>query len=188
MPRRGAVALVTTILAVILLFSFRTSDPTTATNGLPNNGFVGAPAGATPAPVAAAPRPTSRPAAGATPAPRQSLAPGATPAPDATPAPQQPAATPQPNTGTETVDGDAIQTAYGTVQIALVVQNGKIVDVQELQMPSDRRLSQQISAQAGPMLRSQVLRAQNANINGVSGASYTSYGFWESLQSALAKM
>jgi uncharacterized protein with FMN-binding domain len=186
-PKRGAVALVTTILAVVLLFSFRTSDPTTAANGLPNNGFVGAPAGATPGPVAAAPRPTSHPAAGATPAPRQSLAPGVTPAP-ATPEPQQPAATPAPITGTETVDGDPIDTFYGTVQIALVVQNGKIVDVQELQMPSDRRLSQQISAQAGPMLRSQALRSQSADINGVSGASYTSYGFWKSLQSALAKM
>lgn len=183
MPRRGAVALVTTVLAVVLLFSFKTGDPITAANGLPNNGQLGAPLGATPGPVAAAPRSTPRP--GATPTPRQSLAPGVTPAPGA-PTPQQPA--PTQAAANETVDGDAVQTYYGTVQIALVVQNGKIVDVKELQMPSDRQLSAQISAEAGPMLVRQVLQAQNANINGVSGASYTSYGFWQSLQSALAKI
>ena len=68
------------------------------------------------------------------------------------------------------------------------MNGGKIVDVQALQLPSDRRLSQQISEQAGPLLRSQVLRAQSADISGVSGASYTSQGYYDSLQSALAKV
>ena len=92
------------------------------------------------------------------------------------------------NAASGTYTGKAINTPYGTVQIALVVQNGQIVDVQELQMPSDRRLSAQISAQAGPMLKDQVIQAQSDQINGVSGASYTSYGFYLSLQSALQQM
>jgi uncharacterized protein with FMN-binding domain len=166
-PRRGAVALVTTVLAVVLLAGFKTGDQTTLATGLPSDVAVGAP-----------PQATSTPAAGATPAP--------TPAAGATAAPTPP------TTGTAgvsgTFTGDPIDTFYGTVQIAIVVQAGQIVDVQELQMPFDRRLSQQISAEAGPLLRRQVLRAQSANINGVSGASYTSYGYWQSLQSALAQM
>ena len=166
-PRRGAVALVTTVLAVLLLFGFKTSDPTTLVGARPTSTVVGQPT------------PTSRPVAGGT-------GPTQPPTAGATPTPAGPTAAPGTASGTFT--GDAIDTPYGTVQIALVVQNGKIVDVNELQMPFDRRLSQQISAAAGPILRNQVLRAQNANINGVSGASYTSYGYWQSLQSALAQM
>ncbi len=165
-PRRGAVALVTTVLAVMLLFGFKTSDQTTLARGLPSAAVVGAPT-PTPGAVAGGPVATRRPAAGATPP--------ATPAPSAA-------------VGSGTFTGDPIDTPYGTVQIALVVQAGQIVDVTALQLPSDRRLSAQISAEAGPLLRNQVLRAQSANINGVSGASYTSYGYWESLQSALAQM
>lgn len=167
MPKRGAVALATTVLAVLLLFSFKTTDQVSLARNLPAPAVVGGPPRTTPGPV--------------------SVGPGATPNPGrATPVPDQPAVGPATAAGTFT--GDAVDTFYGTVQIALVVQDGKIVDVQELQMPSDRRLSAQISQEAGPILRSQVLRAQSANINGVSGASYTSYGYWESLQSALSQM
>lgn len=168
-PRRGAVALVTTVLAVLLLFGFKTGDQTTLAGARPSSAAVGNPTQPTARPVAGGSHPTQPPTTGTTPAAAQPTAPPAAGA-----------------SGTYT--GDAIDTPYGTVQIALVVQNGQIVDVNELQMPFDRRLSQQISAEAGPMLRNQVLRAQSANINGVSGASYTSYGYWQSLQSALAKM
>lgn len=165
-PRRGAVALVTTVLAVLLLFGFKTEDQTTLAGARPSSAVVGQPT------------PTTRPVAGGT-GPTQPPVAGATPAP--------PGPTAAPGTVSGTFTGAAIDTPYGTVQIALVVQNGKIVDVNELQMPFDRRLSQQISAEAGPLLRNQVLRAQSANINGVSGASYTSYGYWQSLQSALSQ-
>jgi uncharacterized protein with FMN-binding domain len=168
-PRRGAVALVTTVLAVLLLFGFKTGEQTSLARGQPSNLVVATPAQPTTRPVAGGPRHSQPPTGGATPAP-----------------PQPTAGTAGASSGTFT--GDAIDTPYGTVQIALVVQAGQIVDVKELQMPFDRRLSQQISAEAGPMLRQQVLRAQSADINGVSGASYTSYGYWQSLQSALAQM
>ena len=173
MPRRGAVALVTTVLAVLLLFSFKPADQSRA-SGLPSNAAIGTPP-PTQAPVAVGQRPTPTP-----------------PPTGQPPSTQGPQATSQPNGGngnaSGTFTGDAINTPYGTVQIALVVQNGQIVDVQELQLPSDRQLSAQISREAGPMLRQEVLQAQSANIQGVSGASYTSYGFYLSLQSALGRI
>ena len=193
MPRRGAVALVTTILAVVLLLSFKTGDqPTLGHVGLPTDALIGAPPAATAAPLAVVGGATPGPAA-TTPSTSGQSPPTATPGKAA--GPPAPAATPTPTSagqGTQTASGtftgQAVDTPYGTVQIALVVQAGKIVDVQELQLPSDRRLSQQISAEAGPILRTQVLRAQSDNINGVSGASYTSYGFYTSLQSALSQI
>jgi uncharacterized protein with FMN-binding domain len=65
------------------------------------------------------------------------------------------------------------------------MQNGKITDVQALQLPSDQRRSQQIGQYAAPQLRSEVLAAQSANVNTISGATYTSIGYLQSLQSAL---
>jgi uncharacterized protein with FMN-binding domain len=176
----------------VLLLSFKTGDaPTLGHGGLPTDALIGAPA-ATAAPVAVVGGPT--PGTTATTPPtsgrsRPTATPGKAagpPAPAATPSPSPAGAGAQAASGTFT--GQAVDTPYGTVQIALVVQSGKIVDVQELQLPSDRSLSQQISAEAGPILRTQVLRAQSDNINGVSGASYTSYGFYTSLQSALSQM
>ncbi len=172
MPKRGAVALVTTVLAVILLFGFKTADAPAITPGRATPGIGGAPGRSSPSPIAA----------GATPPPSQDLTGGTTADPTRPPATQAQAG------ASGTFTGDTIQTPYGAVQIAIVMKAGKIVDVQALQMPFDRRLSQQISQQAEPILRSQVLRAQSANINGVSGASYTSEGYYESLKSALAQV
>jgi uncharacterized protein with FMN-binding domain len=177
-PKRGAVALVSTVIAVLLLFNFKTADSPSLAGAGSSQVAVGAP-GRTllPGPVAVAPTPRPTPtAAGGTPA-------GTAPA-GATPRPTKTSS----GTTSGTFTGDAIRTRYGTVQIAVVMTDGKIVDVQELQMPSDRRLSAQISQEAGPLLRSEVLQAQSANINGVSGASYTSEGYYESLQSALAQV
>lgn len=175
MPRRGAVALVTTTLAVLLLFGFKTSDPGTPVGNGPSTAIIGDPT------------PTQQPgsvAVTATPVPT-ARSNGGSSASTPTPTPTAPAQAGGGTSGTFT--GNLIRTPYGPVQVAIVVKGGKITDVQELQLPSDRRLSQQISDYAGPILRSQTLSAQSANINGVSGASYTSEGFYESLQSALAQ-
>lgn len=170
-PKRGALALATTVLAVLLLFSFKTPEqPALAV--LPSTAVVGAPAAATPGPIALGPPPpaTSAPGRGHT------------------AAPVQPPSSAAPGLGSGTFTGDAIRTPYGTVQVAVTMAAGRIVDVQGVQMPYDRRLSAQISQEAGPLLRDEVLQAQSANINGVSGASYTSYGYYQSLQSALARV
>jgi uncharacterized protein with FMN-binding domain len=89
------------------------------------------------------------------------------------------------STYTGQVTGQAIQIPFGTVQVQVTFQNGKITDVQALQMPSDQRHSSEISSYAAPQLRSEVLQAQSAQIDTISGATYTSMGYVQSLQSAL---
>ncbi len=86
---------------------------------------------------------------------------------------------------TKTVDGPVIGTPYGDVQVRALLRGSQIVDVQPLILPSDRSRSRRISEQAAPLLRTEALRAQSANIDLLSGASYTSEGYAESLQGAL---
>jgi uncharacterized protein with FMN-binding domain len=83
------------------------------------------------------------------------------------------------------VDGPVITTDYGDVQVEVTLSGSRITDVQALQLPSDRSRSVRISQYAGPQLRSEALQAQSAQIDLVSGASYTSQGYIESLQGAL---
>jgi len=92
---------------------------------------------------------------------------------------------PTTNAGNQTVEGDTISTKYGDVQVRVTVSGGRLVDVQAVQLPSDRARSQGISSDAGPLLRNEALRAQSARINTVSGATSTSDGYAQSLQSAL---
>lgn len=81
--------------------------------------------------------------------------------------------------------GSAVQTPFGTVQVQVTMQNGTITDVQALQLPTGRGHTQQVSSYAGPQLRSEVLQAQSAQVDTISGATYTSQGYIQSLQSAL---
>ncbi len=82
-------------------------------------------------------------------------------------------------------DGDAVDIAYGLVQVQITLLDGKITDAEALEAPTGR--SYQYSEYAIPILREQTLAAQGSNIDGATGASYTSYGWYTSLQSALAK-
>lgn len=84
-----------------------------------------------------------------------------------------------------TFTGSVVNVNYGNVQVQITVVNGKITDAQALQAPNGR--SDRYTAYALPILRSQTLAAQGSNIQGASGASYTSYGWYTSLQAALAK-
>ena len=81
--------------------------------------------------------------------------------------------------------GDAVNTRYGNVQVKIIVENGKIIDAQAVQAPSGN--SDRYTQKAVPVLREQTIAAQSANIQGVSGASFTSYGWYTSLASAIAK-
>jgi hypothetical protein len=83
------------------------------------------------------------------------------------------------------ITGDPVDTAYGVVQVRITMRGGRIVSVANLALPFDRSRSQEISQIAGPLLRSEALRAQSASINVVSGATYTSNGYAQSLQSAI---
>ena len=84
-----------------------------------------------------------------------------------------------------TFTGSVVNVNYGNVQVQITVVDGKITDAQALQAPSGR--SDRYTQYALPILRQQTLAAQGSNIQGASGASYTSYGWYTSLQSALAK-
>ncbi len=83
--------------------------------------------------------------------------------------------------------GDAIDVYYGYVQVKAVISAGKIIDVQFLDYPQDRDTSRQIAAMSLPVLRSEAISVQSAQVDMVSGATETSTGFIKSLQSALAK-
>ena len=84
-----------------------------------------------------------------------------------------------------TFTGDSIAVRYGFVQVKITVENGKITDAQAVEAPSGR--NDRWTQRAVPILRQQTLEAQSAQINGASGASFTSYGWYTSLASALAK-
>ena len=84
-----------------------------------------------------------------------------------------------------TFTGDSVDVRYGYVQVKITVENGKITDAQAVVAPSGR--NDRWTQMAVPILRQQTLQAQSAQINGASGASFTSYGWYTSLVSALAK-
>ncbi len=81
--------------------------------------------------------------------------------------------------------GPAVFVNYGTVQVKITVANGRITDAVAVQAPSGR--NDRWTNMAVPILKQQTLAAQSANIQGASGASYTSYGWYTSLQGALAQ-
>jgi uncharacterized protein with FMN-binding domain len=86
---------------------------------------------------------------------------------------------------TSTVTGDAASTKYGPVQVEITVADGTITDVSVIDYPSSNGKDRQINARALPTLVQETLDAQSADIDMVSGATYTSDGYVESLQSAL---
>jgi len=83
------------------------------------------------------------------------------------------------------VDGDSVSTPYGDVQVEVTLSAGRITAVRALQYPQQSGRDQEINSQAIPQLESQVLSAQSARVDGVSGATYTTQGYLGSLQSAL---
>jgi uncharacterized protein with FMN-binding domain len=107
----------------------------------------------------------------------------ADPTPTATKTSAAPAPASKGVTGTFT--GPTVNVNYGNVQVQITVKDGKIVDATALQAPSGR--NDRWTNMALPILKKQTLAAQSASIQGASGASYTSYGWYTSLQGALAK-
>jgi hypothetical protein len=88
-------------------------------------------------------------------------------------------------TSTTTVTGNVANTEWGPVQVQLAVQSGTISQVSVLQYPSGNSRDDQINSYALPILVNETVRAQSAQIDMVSGATVTSGGYIQSLQSAL---
>ncbi|WP_155060462.1 FMN-binding protein [Streptomyces blattellae] len=86
--------------------------------------------------------------------------------------------------GTGTVTGEVVQTEYGPVQVRITMRDGEIVQAAAVQAPSGGR-STTVSNDAVPKLNQETVAAGSADIDAVSGATYTSAGYKESLQSAL---
>ena len=86
---------------------------------------------------------------------------------------------------TSTITGDTVQTRWGPVQVAVSVAGSKITGVSVLQYPDTNPTDAQINGYALPILVDETMTAQSANIDMVSGATYTSTGYQQSLQSAL---
>lgn len=84
-----------------------------------------------------------------------------------------------------TYQGQSVSTRYGDVQVQIVVENGTITAADAITYPSENSRDQQINSDAIPKLTSETLSAQSAQIDMISGATSTSRGYLESLQSAL---
>jgi uncharacterized protein with FMN-binding domain len=164
--RRIALFITSTIAGLILLFSYRTSlgpaSSSTVSTSQNNNNGVGIVSGTVPTTGGASPDPT----------------PGASAAP--IPSAPKPA-----NTSNVTVNGSVAQTVWGPVQVQVVITGGRITDVQAIVYPNGNGRDYEINSYALPQLHDQVIAAQSANIDGVSGATVTSRGYIESLQAAL---
>jgi uncharacterized protein with FMN-binding domain len=161
--RRVTLWLLSTITILVLLLSYRTSlSPATSTIAV---GAVGA--------QSAANGPTSS----AEPPPERSSAPKKSPHAD-------PSST-HPARVARTYAGSVVDTNYGPVQVQVTVLAGRITKSVAAQVPWSGRRDQEINAQAVPILNAEAVRAQGAGIDMVSGATYTSTGYIQSLQAAL---
>jgi uncharacterized protein with FMN-binding domain len=178
MPKRGAIALAFTTLALVLLFAFKT-PPIAAGRNTALVHPAASPAATSGS--AAAPLSAASPAANATPRAGAPTPRAATPTATAAPA----AGSGGTALANGTVAGPVVQTRFGPVQVQVTIAGGKISDVTALQLPSDRQRSAEISGIVGPMLQSEALAAQSAQIDLISGATYTSDAYAQSLQSAL---
>jgi uncharacterized protein with FMN-binding domain len=161
-PKRAVGALLSTALGLVLLLSFKTPETAVvASSNGSDQAVVGQPAGGT----------------------SQTGGTGSGSA----------AASAQTATGAQTtsgyadgtVAGQVVSTRYGDVQVQVTISGGAITDLTALELPSGDGHSSRISEAVGPMLRSEALQAQSATIDLVSGATYTSTAYRESLQSAL---
>lgn len=154
--RRITLWLFSTVAAVVLLFSYRTST---------GGGTAPAVAAVAPATTPQAADPTS-PSAGAG-SPSASASSGTS------------------SSAAKTYTGAVAGTRWGDVQVTVTVAGGKITNVAVPVYPNGNGRDQEINAFALPTLVQETLQAQNANIQTVSGATVTSDGYLQSLQSAL---
>jgi uncharacterized protein with FMN-binding domain len=142
--RRVTLWIVSTVAAVVLLFSYRTS------------------------------------LGGAAPAPAIGATAGIVPDGGAAPSVTAPSGTRK-----LTVNGTVAPTRWGPVQVQIQVAGHRITDVRTLMRPTGNDRDEEINAYALPQLRAEVLQAQSAHVDAVSGATVTSGGYLESLQAAL---
>lgn len=164
--KRVILSVLSTVLGLAALLSFKTGGHATVGASLPSAALGSSATSSAPSPT-----PTSSSAGGP---------PNTAPSDTA----QSPSAS-TPATSAKTYSGTAVETRYGTVQVAVTVTGAKITNVAFLQLTSRDGRSADINSQAGPLLLQETLSAQSSTIDTISGATYTSQGYLQSLQSAL---
>ena len=167
--KRIVLWLASTVTIVVLLFGYHTSTNSAA----PASASGGAAAPSSSATGAAAPPdpssdPSSDPTAGPSSSPSTSSSSGGSS-----------------SSAAKTYTGDVAQTRWGPVQVEITVKSGTITAVDVVQYPTENHKDQEINDYALPVLVQDTLDAQSAKIDMVSGATVTSDGYVESLQSAL---
>lgn len=156
--RRITLWVVSTLSALVLLLSYRTS--TMGVGGTDE-------AAAQPAPG------TTTSSAPPSSSPSSSSAPSSAPSSSA------------PAGGSGTFTGQSVDTRWGPVQVRITVADGQITDVEAVEYPQENHHDVEINSWALPALRQEVLAAQSARVDAVSGATVTSDGYLSSLQSAI---
>ena len=172
--RRITMWFTATVVIVVLLFSYRTSLG--AGRAPARTSDTGSDAGANAPGIVSGPTDGPAPTAGS-----DDPTPGATPTTGSAPTGSAPKA----GSGNTVVNGTVAQTRWGPVQVQVTIAGGRITDVKTLQQPNGNFRDQEINSYAVPQLRQEVLSAQSANIDTVSGATVTSDGYISSLQAAL---
>jgi len=160
--KKIVIAVLATLSGLVLLFSYRTSlDQSISTAASTPAGGSPASADSTPAATPSASTPSSRAST--------------------------PKAKAKPKSGLKdgTYTGQAVDTVYGPVEVQIRVSGGKITAASAPQYPQGSPRDQEINAQAIPMLITETTQASSSNIDMISGATYTSEGYIQSLQSAL---
>ena len=188
--RRAIVTGTATVSGVVLLLGLKPhSSAPLAAKGADNSFTITQPgaqdgaqpgSGSTPGSGSSSSQPSGQPSSQPSSAPSTS-------APSAAPKSGPPSTSAAPASAVKTVTGNAAQTRYGPVQLAVTFSGKKITKIQVLQYPTESGRDQEINSYAIPQLNQQAMNAQSANIDGVSGATYTSQGYQQSLQSAIDK-
>jgi uncharacterized protein with FMN-binding domain len=195
--RRFISVFVATVAGLVVLLSFKTapakaprpvalssatpgetSAPLDSSAAVSSTAVSSAPVSTAPASTAAAAASSASPTAKASPSPTTSTA-------KPTPRP-----TPKPSSTTKTVTGSTVNVSegrrsFGVVQVRLTLTNGKITAATAVQFPQDDSHSAEISQFSIPTLSQEVLSKQSASIDAVSGATYTSDAYAQSVQAAL---
>jgi uncharacterized protein with FMN-binding domain len=180
--RRISFWILSTISAAVLLFGFDASQRGTSIGG-GAAAFSGALAGTTSTPGTPSGNGTDGTSGSGNSSGGNS---GNSSSPSSPSSPGNPASpSSQPQTAASTVTGAVAQTRWGPVQIRLTIAGGKITKVGVLQYPNGNSLDLQIANYAFPRLIQQTISTQGAHVDMVSGATYTSTGYLQSLQSAL---
>ncbi|MFF7792837.1 FMN-binding protein [Streptomyces sp. NPDC007991] len=191
--RHALLATAGTVSGIVLLLTLK---PTTDPSAAQAEPAITSSTAASASPSASAHTPSASPSPSKTPEKKRTPSPSASPTSTRPPhtasasptrtgsAPSAPKTTSAAPT-TRTVTGSTAETKYGPVQVRITVTGSRITEATAVQSPDETARSRDINSTAVPRLNQETLQAQSADIDTVSGATYTSAGYRQSLQSAL---